>query len=93
MHARSRTVGCHVSLMGVLGRTTVSSSLFANKRGVYAGRRSARIHVALYVHARVASDEERARLWPEFVSFFAGYDFYARNAQSRTIPIVILEPR
>ena len=44
------------------------------------------------VHARVASNEERARLWPEFVSFFAGYEFYARNAESRTIPIVILEP-
>jgi len=160
--------------MGLLGRITVSSSQFANKRGVYAGRRSTRIHVALYrrsrgrlgghlpglpgarvllldhtgaksgirrtspvmyhrdgevfvvvaskagqptnpawfhnlmanpettiqvgrevhsVHARVASDEERARLWPEFVSFFPGYEFYARNAESRTIPIVILEPR
>jgi len=27
------------------------------------------------------------------VSFFPGYEFYARNAASRTIPIVILEPR
>jgi F420H(2)-dependent quinone reductase len=160
--------------MGLLGRITVSSSEFANKRGVYAGRRSTRIHVALYrrsrgklgghlpglpgarvllldhtgaksgirrtspvmyhrdsegfmvvaskagqptnpawfhnlmanpdttiqvgsevhaVHARVAGDEERARLWPEFVSFFPGYEFYARNAENRTIPIVILEPR
>lgn len=159
--------------MGVLGRITVASSQFANKRGLYAGRRSTRIHVALYrrsrgrlgghlpglpgarvllldhtgaksgirrtspvmyhrdrglfvvvaskagqptnpawfhnllanpdttiqvgsgvhsVHARVASDEERARFWPEFVSFFPGYEFYARNAKNRTIPIVILEP-
>lgn len=160
--------------MGLLGRITVSSSQFANKRGLYAGRRSTRIHVALYrrsrgkigghlpglpaarvlllahtgaksgitrtspvmyhldgqvfvvvaskagqptnpawfhnlmanpdttvqvgceirsVRARVASDEERTRLWPEFVSFFPGYEFYARNAVNRTIPIVMLEPR
>lgn len=160
--------------MGLLGQIVISSSQFANKRGVFAGRRSTRIHVALYrrsrgrlgghlpglpgarvlllhhtgaksgirrvspvmyhrdgeifavvaskagqstnpawfhnlianpdttievgsearsVHARVASDEERARLWPEFVAFFSGYEFYAHNAKNRTIPIVILEPR
>ena len=44
------------------------------------------------VHARVASDEERARLWPTFEALFPAYDFYRRNA-GRTIPIVILEPR
>ncbi len=160
--------------MGLLGRITVSSSQFANERGVYAGRRSTGIHVALYrrsrgrigghlpglpsarvllldhtgaksgikrtspvmyhrdgemfavvaskagqstnpawyynlvanpdttiqvgsdvhrVHARVASEEERDRLWPEFVAFFPGYEFYADHAKNRTIPIVILEPR
>jgi F420H(2)-dependent quinone reductase len=167
-------VRCRIGSMGPLGRITVSSSQFANKRGVYAGRRSTRIHVALYLrsrgrigghlpglpgarvllldhtgartgirrtspvmyhrdgevfvvvaskagqptnpawfhnlmanpdttiqvgseahsaHARVASDAERTRLWREFVSFFPGYEFYARNAENRTIPIVILEPR
>jgi deazaflavin-dependent oxidoreductase (nitroreductase family) len=160
--------------VGLLGRITVSGSQFANKRGLYAGRRSTSIHVALFrrsrgkigghlpglpaarvlllthtgaksgitrtspvmyhrdgeafvvvaskagqpanpawfhnlmanpdtrievggevcrVHARVASEEERARLWPEFVSFFPGYEFYARNANNRAIPIVMLEPR
>ncbi len=159
--------------MGLLGRITLSSSQFANKRGIYAGRRSTRIHVALYrrsrgrlgghlpglpgarvllldhtgaksgirrtspvmyhrdgevfvvvaskagqpthpawyhnlvvnpdttiqvegevhaVHARVAGPEERARLWPEFLSFYPGYELYARLAGNRTIPIVILEP-
>lgn len=157
-----------------LGRLTASSSQFANKHGVYLGRRSTKIHVALYrwtdgrigghlpgwpearivlvdhtgarsgakrtsplmyhedgdaivvaaskagqpthpawfhnlaanpettiqigstvreVRARVATDEERARLWPEFVAFYPGYEFFERNAKGRRIPIVILEPR
>ena len=160
--------------MSWLGRLTAESSQLANRRGVYVGRRGAKIHVALYrwtggrvgghlpgwpqarialvdhtgarsgvkrtsplmyhahgdaiavvaskagqptnpawfhnleanpdttiqigsvvreVRARVASDAERARLWPEFVAFFPGYDFYQRNAQGRKIPIVILDPR
>jgi deazaflavin-dependent oxidoreductase (nitroreductase family) len=45
------------------------------------------------VRARVATDEERKRLWPEFVGFYPGYDFFQRHAGGRTIPIVILEPR
>jgi F420H(2)-dependent quinone reductase len=45
------------------------------------------------VHARVATDEERDRLWPRFTAFFPSYDFYRRNAKGRRIPIVILEPR
>lgn len=45
------------------------------------------------VRARVASDEERERLWPQFVAFYPGYEFYRRHAEGRTIPIVILEPR
>lgn len=44
------------------------------------------------VRARVASAAERARLWPEFVSFFPTYEFYARHAGDRQIPIVVLEP-
>ena len=158
----------------LLGRIAASSSQFANKHGVYLGRRSARIHVALYlrtggklgghlpgwpsarillldhtgaksgvrrtsplmyhedggvvavvaskggqpthpawfhnvkanpdttiqigsvvraVRARVATDEERARLWPEFVAFYPGYDFLQSLAKGRRIPIVILDPR
>lgn len=45
------------------------------------------------VRARVATDGERQRLWPEFLAFYPGYEFFQRNAGSRTIPIVLLEPR
>ncbi len=45
------------------------------------------------VRARVANEEERERLWPEFVAFFPGYDFYRRHAGDRQIPIVLLDPR
>lgn len=160
--------------MPSLGQFTASSSQFANKRGIYLGRRSAKIHVALYrrtggkigghlpgwpkarivlvdhtgarsgakrtsplmyhedgdaiavvaskagqpthpawfhnlkanpnttiqigsvvreVRARVATDEERDRLWAKFVEFYPGYDFFQRNAKDRKIPIVILDPR
>jgi deazaflavin-dependent oxidoreductase (nitroreductase family) len=160
--------------MPSLGQLTASTSQFANKHGIYMGRRSTKIHVALYrltsgkigghlpgwpearialvdhtgaksgakrtsplmyhrdgdaivvvaskagqptnpawfhnlranpdttiqigsvigeVHARVASDEERVRLWPEFVAFYPGYQFYQSNAKGRKIPIVILDPR
>jgi deazaflavin-dependent oxidoreductase (nitroreductase family) len=50
-------------------------------------------NVVRRVHARVANDEERERLWPEFVAFYPGYDLLQRNAKGRRIPIVILEPR
>jgi F420H(2)-dependent quinone reductase len=45
------------------------------------------------VRARVATDEERDRLWPRFVAFYPGYEFFRTNAGDREIPIVILEPR
>jgi deazaflavin-dependent oxidoreductase (nitroreductase family) len=45
------------------------------------------------VRARVATDEERDRLWPRFVVFYPSYDFYQRIAKGRKIPIVILDPR
>lgn len=153
---------------------TASSSQFANKRGIYLGRRSTKLHVALYrrsggrfgrhlpgwpearvvlvdhtgaksgvrrtsplmyleegdavvvmaskagqpthpawfhnlkaspdttiqigsavreVRARVATDEERDRLWPKFVEMYPGAEFYRHNARGRKIPIVILDPR
>jgi deazaflavin-dependent oxidoreductase (nitroreductase family) len=46
----------------------------------------------LPVHARVATDEERARLWPGAVARWAGFDGYQRRAE-RTIPMVVLSPR
>jgi deazaflavin-dependent oxidoreductase (nitroreductase family) len=45
------------------------------------------------VRARVATDEERERLWPKFVAFYPGYEFFQQNAKGRKIPIVILDPR
>ncbi|HWO16195.1 MAG TPA: nitroreductase family deazaflavin-dependent oxidoreductase [Solirubrobacterales bacterium] len=160
--------------MPSLGQLTASSSQFINKRGIYMGRRSTKIHVALYrrsggrigghlpgwpavpialvdhtgarsgakrtsplmyledgdaivvmaskagqpthpawfhnlkanpdttvqigseireVCARVATDEERDRLWVKFVAMYPGSEFYRRNAKGRKIPIVILDPR
>ena len=42
------------------------------------------------VTARKASPDERARLWPEFTSRYAGYAKYATRT-AREIPVVILE--
>jgi deazaflavin-dependent oxidoreductase (nitroreductase family) len=44
------------------------------------------------VHARVATAEERARLWPKAVATYGSYADYQRKAP-REIPMVILEPR
>jgi F420H(2)-dependent quinone reductase len=160
--------------MSLLGKLTSSSAHFLNKYGVYAGRRSTKIHVALYrrtsgkiggalpglpqarialvdhvgaksgakrtsplmyhdygdaivvvaskggqpthpawfhnlmanpdttaqigawireVRARVATDEERANLWPRLVANYPGYEFYRRNAKGRRIPVIVLDPR
>jgi deazaflavin-dependent oxidoreductase (nitroreductase family) len=157
-----------------LGRLAASISQFASRRGVYLGRRSTKVHVAIYrrsggklgghlpgspqarillldhtgartgkkrnsplmyhgeadafavmaskggqrthpawfhnlmanpdtsiqigsqirqVRARVATDKERERLWPEFVAIYPGYEFFQRHAKGRKIPMVILEPR
>lgn len=160
--------------MSLLGQLTAAGSQFANRHGIYMGRRTAKLHMAIYrrsagriggrlpgwpearialvdhtgarsglrrtsplmfkevdgavvvvaskagqptnpawfhnlaanpdttvqigsevrrVRARVADDEERERLWPMFVAFYPGYEFYRQHAQARKIPIVILEPR
>lgn len=46
----------------------------------------------LPVHARVASDSERDRLWKLMVGVYAGYETYRRRTD-RKIPLVVLEPR
>jgi F420H(2)-dependent quinone reductase len=46
----------------------------------------------LAVRARVATDEERARLWPKAVATYGGFVGYQRRA-GRTIPVVVLSPR
>jgi deazaflavin-dependent oxidoreductase (nitroreductase family) len=44
------------------------------------------------VTARVATLEERRRLWPEVVDAYGGYADYQRRTR-REIPLVILRPR
>jgi deazaflavin-dependent oxidoreductase (nitroreductase family) len=43
------------------------------------------------VQARVATLEERERLWPKAIETYAGYDGYQQRTE-REIPLVILEP-
>jgi F420H(2)-dependent quinone reductase len=44
------------------------------------------------VHARVATPEERERLWALAVRAYRGYEDY-RTRTARQIPLVVLEPR
>jgi len=44
------------------------------------------------VRARVATPEERERLWPRAVEAWGPYESYQRRTE-RQIPLVILEPR
>jgi deazaflavin-dependent oxidoreductase (nitroreductase family) len=44
------------------------------------------------VRARVATPQERARLWPKVVATYGGYKGYQERTE-REIPLVILEPR
>ena len=44
------------------------------------------------VRARVATPEERERLWPKAVALYRPYASYQRKT-SRQIPLVVLEPR
>jgi hypothetical protein len=39
------------------------------------------------VHARIATEEERARLWPHFLRFYSDYELFERLAATRTIPV------
>jgi len=45
------------------------------------------------VHARVATPEERERLWPVAVKTYRGYADYQARSKGREIPLVVLEPR
>jgi F420H(2)-dependent quinone reductase len=47
----------------------------------------------LPVRARRADEEERERLWAEFVALYPGYESYRERAHPRVIPIVVLDPR
>jgi deazaflavin-dependent oxidoreductase (nitroreductase family) len=45
------------------------------------------------VRARVATDEERPRLWRKAVASYRGYRDYQERSKGRTIPLVVLERR
>jgi deazaflavin-dependent oxidoreductase (nitroreductase family) len=45
----------------------------------------------IQVRARVATPEERKRLWPKAVATYSGYEQYQARA-GREIPLVMLEP-
>jgi deazaflavin-dependent oxidoreductase (nitroreductase family) len=42
------------------------------------------------VHARAATPQERAEIWPQVVKTYRGYEAYQRNTD-REIPLLILE--
>jgi deazaflavin-dependent oxidoreductase (nitroreductase family) len=44
------------------------------------------------MRARTASAEEKARLWPEIIAAYRGYEQYQRKTR-RDIPVVICEPK
>jgi deazaflavin-dependent oxidoreductase (nitroreductase family) len=44
------------------------------------------------MRARTASAEEKARLWPEIIAAYRGYEQY-QHKTSRDIPVVICEPK
>ena len=43
--------------------------------------------------ARVATGEERSKLWTQLQKIYPPYDDYQRAAQGRLIPVVVLEPQ
>jgi F420H(2)-dependent quinone reductase len=45
------------------------------------------------VRARIASAEERERLWPKAEATWRAFRAYQARSQGREIPLVILEPR
>jgi deazaflavin-dependent oxidoreductase (nitroreductase family) len=54
--------------------------------------RAARAGSTRIMIARIATEEERAELWPQITSVFEGYACYQKRTE-RPIPVVILEPK
>lgn len=75
--------------VSLLGRLTASSSEFANKRGVYMGRRSTKLHVALY---RRSSGRLGANLpgWPDARIALVNH-VGAKSGVKRTSPLMYQE--
>jgi len=42
--------------------------------------------------ARTASGDERTRSWKKMAAMYPPYDNYQKRADSRQIPVVVLEP-
>jgi deazaflavin-dependent oxidoreductase (nitroreductase family) len=54
---------------------------------------TAHIHgVSRQVRSRIATPSEVEELWPRFVEMYPGYDYY-RSVATRTMPVLILDPR
>lgn len=47
---------------------------------------------AVRARARVAEGAERERLWKQMAAIYPPYDDYQKNAGSRVIPVVVLDP-
>lgn len=75
--------------MTLLGRFTASASQFFNKRGIYLGRRSTRIHAALY---RRSGGRIGGHLpgWPEARIALVDHTG-ARSGRKRTSPLMYHE--
>jgi F420H(2)-dependent quinone reductase len=76
-------------VMSLLGRLTASTSQFANKHGLYAGRRSTKIHVALYrrTGGRVGGNIPG---WPEARIVLVDHTG-AKSGTTRTSPLMYHE--
>ena len=75
--------------MSLLGNLTTSGSQFANKRGIYLGRRSTKLHVALY---RRSGGKFGGHLpgWPGARIALVDH-MGARSGAKRTSPLMYLE--
>lgn len=82
--------GADFAIVGSMGGSDHHPAWFLNLRAhpdaeVQVGRARTR------VRAEVASDEERARLWPRLVEIYSNYDEYQKKT-ARKIPVVVLRP-
>jgi deazaflavin-dependent oxidoreductase (nitroreductase family) len=78
-----------MSAVPSLGQLTTSSSQFANKRGIYLGRRSTKFHVALYRRSggRIGGHIPG---WPEARIALVDHTG-AKSGAKRTSPVMYLE--
>jgi F420H(2)-dependent quinone reductase len=75
--------------MSSLGQLTTSCSQFANKRGIYLGRRSTKLHVALYRHSG-GSIGGHIPGWPDARIALLDHTG-AKSGAKRTSPVMYLE--